>query len=237
MKTPEILYSDEHLIAVNKPAGLLVIPDRFDSKKANLKSIMSHHFGSLFVVHRLDLSTSGVVLMARNAESHKKISEAFEHGQIDKNYTALTVPPDQHEGTIDAPIRERTFQKGTYEVHPSGKPSRTSYRVLEIIDRYALLDIVLHTGRTHQIRVHLKHAGFPLLVDEIYGASSGFYLSSIKWIRLGKNKVERPLLSRTSLHAHRIAFKHPITDLPIRIEAELPKDMRAVLYQLRKAFS
>ncbi len=198
---------------------------------------MHGHFEPLYVVHRLDYNTSGVVLFARTSDAHKLLSRMFENGEIEKTYQALTKLPRDMEAIIDAPIRERISRPGTYEVHPSGKPSRTSFKVQSIFGLIALLDITLHTGRTHQIRVHLRHYGSPLLVDHEYGQQDAFFLSSIKHIKLGKGELERPLLKRSSLHASKVSFLHPITNNRVTIEAPWPKDFKAVVYQLNKAFN
>ena len=117
-----------------------------------------------------------------------------------------------------------------------GKASMTSYKTLEVFKHYALLEANIHTGRTHQIRVHMKHLGHPLAVDALYSNKSQLFLSEIKRkkFKLKKNAEERPILYRIPLHAYQLSFKHPISKQPIAFESPLPKDMRAVLNQLRK---
>lgn len=231
-----ILYEDDHIIALNKPAGVLSIPDRFEHKKPNLKNELLKSYDEIFVVHRLDLETSGVILFAKTAEAHALISELLLNHKIDKTYWALAQKPPYAEGEIDAPIAESLKTKGLYKVHNRGKNALTTFETLRTWESYALLSLQLITGRTHQIRVHLRHIGARLLADAKYGKAPAFYLSQIKKINIHREKEERPLISRSSLHAHRISFVHPISKEEVIVEAPLPKDMKAVINQLEKRF-
>ena len=231
-----ILFEDDHYIALNKPTGVLSIPDRFEHKKPNLKNELLKSYDEIFVVHRLDLETSGVIVFAKTAEAHALFSELLSTQQVDKTYLALSFKPAQESGEINAPIAESLKHKGMYKVHDRGKDSLTKYETLRTWQNYTLLSLKLITGRTHQIRVHLRHIGAPLIADEKYGRASAFYLSQIKKINIHREQEERPLIKRSSLHAYRLEFKHPITKEAVKIEAPLPKDMRAVINQLEKKF-
>lgn len=232
----EILYEDSDIIAVNKPASVLTVPDRFDPTQKNLRGLLRKKYNDIFVVHRLDRETSGVIVFAKNAEVHKILNEAFSDRSIDKTYLALAQKPVEPKGVIEENIAESLKAPGRYEIKSKGKPSISEYEVLETYRNFALIKVKILTGRTHQIRVHLKHIGAPLLVDSKYGLSDSFYLSSIKRLRK-RPEMERPLIHRCSLHAHTITFKHPIDGDQIHIEAPLPKDMRAVISQMKKNLS
>ena len=231
-----ILHEDEAIVVIDKKAHVLSIPDRFDPTLPNLKEVLSRRRDEVFVVHRLDKETSGVIVFAKTAEAHAALSDQWQQGIVEKKYLALTLRPQEAAGHIDEGITESSHQKGSYIVSEDGKASQTSYQTLESWDRYALLELNLHTGRTHQIRVHMKYIGAPLLVDEKYGLSDAFYLSSIKKMKIPRGQKENPLLSRSALHAFQIKFNHPLSGDPVTYEAPLHKDMKAVMYQLKKKY-
>ncbi|MBK6931100.1 MAG: RluA family pseudouridine synthase [Saprospirales bacterium] len=233
----ELLYEDAAVLVVAKPAGLLTIPDRFGNKD-NLLSALERDHGKVFVVHRLDRETSGVLCFARSEAAHRHLSMQFERHAVDKFYHVLVDGVVHHdEGEIDKPIGEHPTIPGKMIITAHGKPSLTFYRVLERFQRYTLLEAQLKTGRTHQIRVHFQNIGYPLAVDALYGRRAAFILSEIKGkaYKTGKySGEERPLLERTSLHASRLRFDHPVSGERLEFCAELPKDFQAVLNQLRK---
>ena len=234
-----IIHEDEELIFVNKTAGILSIPDRYDQNIPNLKSILSDYCQNIFVMHRLDKDTSGITVFAKTEEAHKSISEQWQNNGVEKTYLAITSNiPSSETGTIEAPIQEHQSKKGTYVVSNLGKPSTTHFEVVSTFGEYALLKLKIDTGRTHQIRVHLSYIGCPLLVDPVYGYQSQFFLSSIKKkkMNLKKGMEERPLLSRTPLHASSLQFKLPLNNQTYSVKSELPKDIRAIQYQLEKRF-
>lgn len=231
----DILFENDQVIAINKPAGLLSIPDR-EGKEPSLKQILQEKFGKIFTVHRLDRETSGVILFARDEETHKYLSELFETRNIEKYYLGIvtgTLP--EKKKTIDAPIIEHPFKKGTMIVHQKGKPSVTDYEVKEEWGKLSLVEFRIHTGRTHQIRVHMKNEGHPIVCDELYGDPTPLKLSVFKRnYHLSKNEEEeRPILGRLGLHAWKLTFKLPSGE-QVSLEAPLPKDMRALLQQLTK---
>lgn len=237
MITYELLYEDDCLIVVGKPAGLLTIPDRMGNKDS-LLGMLEKKYGKVFVVHRLDRETSGVLCFARTEQAHRHLSMQFERHTTDKFYFALVDGVLHHEeGEIDKPIGEHPTAAGKMTVTNSGKPSLTFYRVAERFKRYTLAEVLIKTGRTHQIRVHFQSIGYSLAVDALYGRRAAFYLSEIKGksYKSGKHsEEERPLMERTSLHAARLRLDHPVTGERMEFIAELPKDFAAVLSQLRK---
>jgi 23S rRNA pseudouridine1911/1915/1917 synthase len=232
---PEVIFENDSFIAINKPAGLLSIPDRMQSE-TSLKDILLEKYGAIFTVHRLDKDTSGIILFAKTEAVHKYFSQLFEERKIEKYYQGLVLgSPAQKKGTIDAPISEHPLQKGLMVVHRNGKPSVTDYEVVEEHRSFSLLQFQLHTGRTHQIRVHCKNMGHPLACDDLYGDGKPVLLSSIKKkFKLSKHdEEERPMLNRVALHSYRLKFTDADGKV-IDLVAELPKDIRALLQQLRK---
>ena len=231
----DIVFENDRFIAVNKPAGLLSIPDR-EQSQPSLKDILIAKYGTIFTVHRLDKDTSGIIVFAKDESTHRFLSQLFEGRQVEKYYQGIVHgSPANKTGTIDAPISEDLLHKGLMTVHRNGKPSVTDYEVIEGHRAFSLLQFRLHTGRTHQIRVHAKNIGHPLACDEFYGDGKPILLSSIKRnYKLSKHDdEERPMLNRLALHSYRLKFAD--TDgKEIELVAELPKDMRALLQQLKK---
>ena len=233
----DIIYRDDDIIAVNKVAGMLSIPDRYDRKKDNVQKILEKKYSKIFTIQLIDRETSGIILFAFNKQSHASICQSLEAREATKTYWALSSCPDHDRGIISAPISESKSKKKKQIIHEHGKFAETHYKVLEKFGPYALLELSLITGRTHQIRVHLQHLNAPLMVDSMYGLTEAFYLSDIKRLKKRKQKDEKPLIKRTSLHARTISFIHPRTSTPIELKAPLPKDFKASINQLRKAFS
>lgn len=236
-----IVHEDASLIVLDKPAPFLVIPDRYDTTIPNIYRILERELGEIYVVHRIDKETSGLVVFAKSADIHGQLSRQFEERTVEKTYEAIVRGrPARPEAVVNLPIREKV--RGVMSVDPKkGKPSMTRYRVLRGFNGFAHLEVRPETGRTHQIRVHLKAAGLPILCDPVYGDGNGFHLSEIKagYRRKvkGKEEVEmeeKPLLSRTALHATVLSFRHPATEEAVRYASELPKDMRSVVRMLEK---
>lgn len=233
----EILYQDDDMLMVNKPAGILVIPDRFNSDLPSLNRLLESKLGQrIWVVHRLDRDTSGVMCFAKNEETHRYLSQLFEAHDVGKFYAGIVmgrVIPE--EGRIEAPIIEHPTQKGKMTTARKGKASVTDYKVVEQWALHSLVQFQIHTGRTHQIRVHMQSIGHPIVCDELYGDGKPFLLSAIKKkFKLSeKEETERPLMSRLGLHAYRLMLHKPDGTL-IDVEASLPKDMAACVNQLNK---
>jgi 23S rRNA pseudouridine1911/1915/1917 synthase len=235
MKLREIIVlENDAFIILNKPAGLLSIPDRI-GKDISLKKMLQEQYGEIFTVHRLDRETSGLIVFARTETAHKKFSQQFEDRETEKIYVGLALGSlAEKKGMIEAPIAEHPSKKGTMMVHRKGKPSHTDFEVLEEFGIFSWLKFRIHTGRTHQIRVHMKHIGHPLACDEIYGDGKPVFLSSIKFRYKisGKEEEEKPLLNRLALHALFLSFH--LDGIKTECTAEWPKDLRALLNQLRK---
>jgi len=228
-----VLYEDEHLIAVNKPSGLLTIPDR--EGVPGMRNLLEDRYGRVFTVHRIDRDTSGLLIFARSEEAHRHFSMQFEQRSTRKIYFGLVLgTPFQQEGVIDEPIAEHPTKKGVMTVWRKGKESITEYAVLERFRLYSWMQYRILTGRTHQIRVHMKHIGHPIVCDPVYGDGRPVLLSEFRAkFRLGKFEEERPLLSRLALHAGTLTLQK-LDGSELTIEAPLPKDLKATLQQLRK---
>ena len=232
----QVLWEDEHFLLVDKPSGLLTIPDRYRAELPNLYHLLQVQYPEIYIVHRLDKGTSGVVCFAKTKEAHRLLSQQFEARTPVKQYYALVRGvPYERTGKIEVGLSPR--EEGGMRVDAKrGKPSITAYEVVETFGHYALLNATILTGRTHQIRVHCKHLGHPLVVDPLYADTEAFYLSEIKRKRFNLKKMtdERPLLTRVPLHAYSLELLHPISGETITQVCPLPKDFGAVLNQLRK---
>lgn len=226
-----IIFQNEEIVVVNKPSGVLTIPDR--EGVAGLRNLLQDKLGTIFTVHRLDKDTSGVVLFARTEAAHKHLSRQFENRQTQKIYNALVLGvPFQKRGVINEPIAEHPSKKGLMTIMKKGKESITEYEVLDSFRLYSWMQFRILTGRTHQIRVHMKHLGHPVVCDPLYGDGKPVFISQIKTkFNLAKHEEERPILSRLALHASQLQLKDSQGAL-MEFIAPLPKDMKAVLQQL-----
>ena len=236
VKELSIIFENEDFLAVNKSAGVLTIPDRHDETQLSLYKILLQQYGKIFIVHRLDRETSGLVLFAKNEVSHKYLSQLFEQRNIEKIYLGIirgNLPVKK--GSVNEAIAEHSLHKGIMTVSKKGKPSLTEYEVTEDYGIYSLVQFNIHSGRTHQIRVHAKHIGHPVVCDELYGDGKPILLSTLKHkFKLSKNELEeRPVLNRLALHALSLQFTNTNGE-KIKLEAPVPKDLRALLQQLRK---
>jgi 23S rRNA pseudouridine955/2504/2580 synthase/23S rRNA pseudouridine1911/1915/1917 synthase len=230
----DIIFENDFFIALNKPSGLLSVPDRMQSEPS-LKDILLQKYGSIYTVHRLDKGTSGIIVFAKDEVTHKQLSILFEERNVQKFYVGLVNGnPMNAEGSIDAPIMMHPGDNGTMIIIPKGKPSLTDYKVVENFKFYSWIQFQIHTGRTHQIRVHMKHIGHSIVCDELYGDGKPVLLSSIKKkFNLSKKEdEERPMLGRLALHSWKLIFT--FNNEEFSLEAEPPKDLRATLQQLRK---
>ena len=231
------MFEDKDYVLVNKPAGLLVIPDRFKPELSSLNKVMEQKLDQrLWVVHRLDRDTSGVICFAKNEEAHRYLSILFQEHEVNKFYAGLVTGRVQPaEGRIESAISEHPTIKGKMVISRKGKMAITDYKVVEQWALHSLLQFQIHTGRTHQIRVHMQSIGHPIVCDELYGDGKPFMLSSIKKkFRLSdKEETERPLLSRLALHAYRLQFVKE-DGTPISVDCPIPKDMAATINQLNK---
>ena len=230
-----IIFENDDFVAANKPSGLLSIPDRMQSERS-LKEILLDKYGSIFTVHRLDKDTSGIILFAKHEAAHKYFSALFEERKIEKYYLGVVHgSPEPKTGTIDAPISEHLVNKGTMVIHKNGKASSTSYEVIDDNKAFSLVSFQLHTGRTHQIRVHAQSIGHPLVCDEVYGDGKPLRLSSIKKkYKLSKHdEEERPMINRLALHSYKLVFDDA-SGKHFELVADMPKEFKALMQQLKK---
>jgi RluA family pseudouridine synthase len=209
----EIIYKDEHIILVNKPAGLPVLPDGWEKDAPYLVKMLEEEYGKIFIVHRLDKVTSGVMVFARTAEAHRALNMQFESHEAEKVYHAIMEgEPKWDEKVTKFPLRSNVGKKHRTMVdYKNGKPSETRFRVIKRYQAGALVEARPMTGRTHQVRVHAYALGHSLLEDILYGAT------------------ETGLIARPALHARSLTFTHPATNERMTITAEHPKDFATAL--------
>ncbi len=235
---PQIIFEDDSLIVVDKPAHLLAIPDHWDKALPNVWQILQEKSPAqkIFVVHRLDAETSGLMIYAKNPEAHRLLCQDFEKHEVQKIYFALVDGNFKDlSGKIELPLMEQPNRPGKMTISSKGKAAVTNWKVVEQFQGYALLELRPETGRMHQIRVHLKGIGHPLAIDSKYGESQAILLSQIKQKYVVKyDETEKPLMNRLTLHAGKLTFFHPETRQEIRFESELPKDFRSLIRNLKK---
>jgi 23S rRNA pseudouridine1911/1915/1917 synthase len=246
-----IVYEDDDLLVIDKPAGLLVIPDRWDASKptviklaraylntqAAAKGVLSAEPPRIWVVHRLDRDTSGVLILAKSDRVHAALSQQFERGTVLKTYLALVSGQGiRAEGVIRLPIGPHPQRPGLMVIQRrQGKSAITRYAAIERFRGYTLLEVRPQTGRSHQIRVHVQAIGHPLAIDPLYGSSEPLLLSALKpSYRPKAGAVEHPLMVRLTLHAQALQLIHPTRGEMCTWMAPLPKDFAAVLRNLRR---
>ena len=243
-----VLFEDAHLLALDKPSGLLVSPDRHDALRPNLATLIQtaitekkpwareRNLDYLTHAHRLDFETSGVLLFAKNKPALIALANLFGAETPVKKYTAVAWgSPPENNFSMDARITLHPLRIGQMCINQKeGKRAHTNFEVLEQFSDWCLLRCSPLTERIHQIRIHLKHAGFPLVGDEIYGGKK-LWLSRLKKdFRLKPGHDERPLMGRTALHAEELSLPHPVTNETVTIQSELPKDLKVALKYLRQ---
>jgi 23S rRNA pseudouridine1911/1915/1917 synthase len=223
----DIRYEDHDVIVVNKPRGMVVHPGAGNNTGTLVNALLAHCKGELSgiggvarpgIVHRIDKDTSGLLMVAKNDLAHQSLVEQLKEHSVDRVYVAVVhgVIPHEH-GTIDAPLgRDPVHRQRMTVIHKNSKHAVTHFSVLERFKEASLVECRLETGRTHQIRVHMKYIGFPLIGDPVYGPKKNVYA-----------------IEGQALHAQVIGFTHPRTGERIRIEAELPPDMEKLIRTLK----
>ena len=238
MSKLDIIYEDDSIVVINKEAGMLTVADRWNHISVHLQSILRKKYGDIFTIHRLDKDTSGVICFAKNAEVHKILNEQFETREVEKYYVALVSGELTEDGFIDQPLVPSETRPGTTIIHRKGKPSYTSYKIVENYSLFTMVDVRIHTGRMHQIRAHFAYIGHPLFIDPVYGKRENFFLSELKGRKYREGKFsateEKPLISRLTLHSSKLLIEHPITKEKMEFKAEIPKDIRALTNQFNK---
>ncbi len=233
----EIIYQDTDLLVINKPAGISVTGDR--SGAPDLLPILRKQLpaeNDLRLVHRLDKFASGAMLMAKNRETQSKFCSLFERQIIKKTYLALVAGPVHDKaGTIDIPLSHSRKNPQLMRIdRKRGKPAVTCWHLLADFGMVALLAVQPISGRTHQIRVHLKSIQLPLAIDPLYGPTRPIMLSDFKTdFRLKKGKTETPLIERLTLHAYQIEIP-PVDNKPPTFVAPLDKKFAATIKALTK---
>lgn len=232
----DILFEDKSLLVLNKPAGIVVHPAAGNEEHTLVNALLHHCRGELSgiggvarpgIVHRLDKETSGCLVIAKNDETHVALSAQFAGRTVEKLYLTIVcgiVPRDA--GNIHAAITRHPTHRKRMAVsdEDDGRPAHTSYRVMERLNHATLVAAELHTGRTHQIRVHFRHLGFPVAGDDTYGQRQTKKLAEL-------TRYEAP---RVLLHAHKLAFTHPRTGKKVKFTTPLPADMEDALKFLRQ---
>ncbi len=239
----DVLFEDGEMIVINKRPGLIVHPARshksgtlinglawhFQNRTSGQLSGVGKEFARPGVVHRLDKHTSGVMVAAKTDTAHWRLGKQFEMRQTQKRYLAIVQGhPEPLVDLIDLPLGKHPTIREKYAVRhdETGKPSQTFYRVLENYLGYSLVELELRTGRTHQIRVHLAHIGYPLMGDDMYGGSH------ITEREIGGDN-DAPLMTRQALHAAFLGVRHPISNEPMTFQAPLWADMQRTVDLLR----
>lgn len=243
-----VLFEDEQLLALNKPAGLLTSPDRYDLNRPDLMGLLhrdiergatwaKHRPGLIYLMnaHRLDADTTGVIILAKTKTVLIALANLFGSEQPLKTYVALVRGSMQQDTfEVNAKVAPHPLKLGQMRVEEkNGKQARTEFTVRERFKGYSLLECRPVTARTHQIRVHLQHLGLSILGDNIYGGSQLLLSTLKKDFHLKPKKVERPLISTLALHAEKLVLPHPGTGIEISIESPWPKDLKVAVKYLR----
>jgi RluA family pseudouridine synthase len=243
-----VLWEDRSLLALDKPGGLLTSPDRYDPRRPNLMKLLhrdierralwtrERQLTYLENAHRLDFETSGVILLAKDRPTLMALADQFGSEKPNKAYVALVHgSPLEEDFQVDAKLAPHPARMGMTRVDPKrGKKSKTLFTVVERFSGFALLRCQPLTARTHQIRVHLRHAGFPVVGDLQYGGCP-LALSALKsGYKSKRNETERPLIGRVALHAEALTIVHPATGAPVAMTAPWPNDLTVALKYLER---
>lgn len=243
-----ILFEDEHLLAVDKPSGLLTSPDRDDRARPNLMKLLhagiaegkpwalEHNRSYLSNAHRLDFETSGVILLAKSKPALVKLADLFGSNQPQRRYVALVNgAPTEDKFEVAVRIAPHPAKPGLMHVDKRyGKKSQTRFEVLEKFRNHTLLRCEPVTGHTHQIRIHLRWARLPIVGDATYHGAPLKLSRLKKRYTVKAGEIEKPLMSRVALHAGELTLPHPVTGAMITISAPWPKDFAVAVKYLRR---
>ncbi len=235
----EIVYEDEHILVIDKPAGLVVHPAAGHQDGTLLNALLYHvpdiaNVPRAGIVHRLDKDTTGLMVVAKTLEAHTKLVAQLQARSVSRIYEAIVIGVITSGGTIDAPIGRHGVQRQKMAVVDAGKVAVSHYRVLERFRAHTYTRVKLETGRTHQIRVHMSHIGYPLVGDPVYGGR--FRIPPVASQTLVQTLREFP---RQALHARFLELDHPATGVRMKWESPLPEDflwLLSLLRQDREAF-
>jgi RluA family pseudouridine synthase len=239
MVSPEqdwIIYNDDALLAVNKPAGLPALPDGYSAGAAHVKSLLESEFGRLWIVHRLDRNTSGVMILARTPQAHRALNDQFQSHQAVKVYHAVVIgSPTWEEMVVDLALQpdgDRRHRTVVDQAH--GKPAITRLRLLERLGCFSLVEAVPQTGRTHQLRAHLSAVGFPIVCDPLYGGGQRLAYASQAPGSGRNHPPQTDPLERMGLHACRLEIEHPLDHAWVVIQAPYSADLEHTIKILRQ---
>lgn len=234
-KLIDILYQDESIIVTGKKSGISVIPERNLAKPSVINYLKQHlHLETIIPVHRIDKDTSGICVFAKHEMAHKTLNKQFQERTVQKTYQAIIKGIPSEQGTIDRPIAT-SGSSNKMIIHKDGKHSISHYKRMDQSTQFSLLEVEIETGRTHQIRVHLAALGFPILGDALYNMHPYHYISTYKRNYNSSNKKsERPVIERTALHAWKLAFEHPQSNIKVDFKMDPPKDFSVCWKLLRK---
>jgi RluA family pseudouridine synthase len=218
-----ILWQDPDLMIINKPSGLLCIQDGYDESIPNIRQLISEHFGPIWMVHRLDKETSGVLIIAKNANAHRNLNKQFELRAIKKEYHAIIASnPEWRKKTVDIPLLVNGDRKHrTVRHNEKGKPAITEFQVLSTNNGYALIASFPKSGYRHQIRSHLRELHLAILQDKLYTPRD-----------LISDESTPKNINRLALHAYRISFLHPSTGKIVQFHAPYPADFFNAILRL-----
>ncbi len=231
----QVIYCDNALLVVNKPAGLSTLPDGYNPTLPHIKSLLEREHGRLWIVHRLDKETSGVLILARDAQAHRSLNTQFEQHRVSKVYHALVKGDLQwQEKTVDLPLHPNGDRRHRTVIDPQhGKPAITHFRVLERLGPYSLVEAIPETGRTHQIRAHLSAIGVSILGDKLYTRKDKInQQAGITTFEQVSSTGGLPTPS-IALHALSVEIDHPLTGERMKFTAPYPAELFGLLQQLR----
>jgi RluA family pseudouridine synthase len=215
-----LLYEDNDLIVINKPPNLLSVADGYNAGLPHLKTVLEPHFGSLWIVHRLDKETSGAMIIARNADTHRQLSVDFQQRSVEKFYHGLVTPaPPWQENDIRFPLQPDSDRKHRTRVDPdNGKEAHTYCKIIKRFTLGVLMEMQIFTGIIHQIRAHLRSFDLVLFGESLYNAG------------VPPQPIE---MARTMLHSRKLTFTHPTTKARLSLTAPYPEDFREAYTKLR----